>query len=399
MLRKAFVYRLYPTPAQETALNDVLAICREVYNSMVNWRKHDFEVEGQSPNYYEQKKALPVWKQTHPELREIHSQTLQDVVKRVDLSFQAFFRRVKAGDTPGYPRMKGVGQYESFTFTQGGYSVTENALNMFKIGAVKAVFHRPIGGEIKTATIRKRGGKWFAGFSCEVVAESSPESQENIGVDVGLSHFATLSDGSTVENPRFFRQDEKALKKAGRKQAKTKKRSPARRKANKVLSRIHERIRNRRHNFIHQFTRRLVNRYDTIAIEKLQVKNMSHRPKPKMDEERQTYIPNGASAKAGLNKSILDASWSQFRTILKEKAESAVRKVVEVNPAFTSQDCSKCGLRVKKTLNERVHSCPNPECGLLLDRDHNAALNILKIALGLQSVGQSVEAAEFIRAE
>jgi putative transposase len=117
-IHKAYVFRLYPTPAQETAMESVLAVCREVYNCMVGWRKQDFEVKGQSPNYYEQKKALPVWKQTHSELRGVHSQTLQDVVKRVDLAFHAFFRRVKSGETAGYPRLKGVGQYDSFTFSR-----------------------------------------------------------------------------------------------------------------------------------------------------------------------------------------------------------------------------------------------------------------------------------------
>jgi putative transposase len=376
-VRKAFQYRIYPTPAQETALERTLAVCRDVYNSLVNWRKHDYEVSGQSPNYYEQKKALPLWKQTHPELREVHSQTLQDVVKRVDLAFQAFFRRVKAGETPGYPRLKGKGQYDSFTFTQGGYTIGKDNLTLFKGSAVKAIFHRPIEGDVKTLTIRKRGGKWFACFSCEVAAEPLPLSEESIGVDVGLTHFATLSDGSTVANPRFFRQDEKALAKAGRKQAKTRKRSRARRKANKVLSRIHERIRNRRHNFVHQFARKLVNRYGTIAVENLNVKGMvqNHR----------------------LAKSISDASWSMFRSVLSAKAESATRTLVSVEPAYTSQDCSTCGFRVRKTLKERVHSCPN--CGLVMDRDHNAALNIIQIAVGLHSVGQSVEAPEFIHGE
>ena len=375
MLRKAFVYRLYPTPSQENAMDAVLAVCREVYNSMVNWRKHDYEVKGQSPNYYEQKKSLPVWKQSHPELREIHSQTLQDVVKRVDLAFQAFFRRVKARETAGYPRMKGVGQYDSFTFTQGGYSVGTENLCLFKIGAVKAVFHRPISGGVKTLTIGKRSGKWFASFVCEVVAESLPESDEAIGVDVGLSHFATLSDGSTLENPRFFRQDEKALAKAQRKLSRQKRGSSARRKARKVVSRIHERIRNRRHNFVHQFARRLVNRYGTIAVENLNVKGMvqNHR----------------------LAKSISDASWSMFGSVLAQKAESAARQLVRVEPAYTSQDCSTCGYRVRKKLSERVHCCPN--CGLVLDRDHNAALNI--ISLGLQRVSQSVEATAFMRGE
>jgi len=354
-----------------------LAICRNVYNSMVNWRKLDYEVSGKSPNYYEQKKALPVWKQSHTELREVHSQTLQDVVKRVDLAFQAFFRRVKHGETPGYPRMKGVGQYDSFTFTQGGYVTGSDSLTLFKVGAVKAVFHRPIEGEIKTLTVRKRSGKWFACFSCEVAAESLSESQEIIGIDVGLSHFATLSDGSTVDPPRFFRKDEKALAKAGRKQAKTKKRSLSRRKANKVLSRIHERIRNRRHDFVHQFARRLVNQYGVIAVENLNVKGM---------------VKNHCLA-----KSISDASWSMFRAVLTSKAESADRVVTAVEPAYTSQDCSTCGFRVRKKLSERVHSCPN--CGLVLDRDHNAALNIIQIAVGLHSVGQSVEAPAFTHGE
>ena len=383
-LHKAYVFRLYPTPAQETVLDGVLSVCREVYNSMVGWRKHDFEVKGQSPNYYEQKKALPVWKQAHSELRGVHSQTLQDVVKRVDLAFQAFFRRVKAGETAssepsvrrGYPRLKGIGQYDSFTFTQGGYAIGENCLALFKVGKVTAVLHQSVEGAVKTLTIRKRGGKWFACFVCEVEAKSLSPSNESIGIDVGLTHFATLSDGSTVANPRFFRRDEKALAKAARKQATTAKRSRARRKANKILSRIHERIKNRRHDFVHQFSRRLVNRYGTIAVENLNVKGM---------------VKNHCLA-----KSISDASWSMFRSVLTQKAESAARQLVAIEPAYTSQDCSDCGFRVRKKLSERVHSCPN--CGLILDRDHNAALNI--IGLGLQAIGtQSVEAAPFMAAE
>ncbi len=144
-----------------------LAVCRDVYNSMVNWRKHDFEVRGQSPNYYEQKKALPLWKKSHPELREVYSQTLQDVVKRVDLAFQAFFRRIQAGETPGYPRLKGEGIYDSFTFTQSGYTLNGNTLTLFNVGAIKVVLHRPLPclhgreGAVKTLTIRRRGGKWY----------------------------------------------------------------------------------------------------------------------------------------------------------------------------------------------------------------------------------------------
>ncbi len=186
---------------------------------------------------------------------------------------------------------------------------------------------------------------------------------KEIGIDVGLKTFAFLSNGDVIENPRFFRKDEKALARAGRKQAKTKKRSRERKKANKVLSRIHERIRNRRHDFVHQTARRLVNCYGVIAVEKLNVKGM---------------VKNHCLA-----KSISDASWSMFRSILVQKAESAVnRTVVEVNPRYTSQMCSRCGNIQKKSLSVRWHSCQ--KCGLSLDRDMNAAINIA--ALGQQSL-------------
>ena len=151
-----------------------------------------------------------------------------------------------------------------------------------------------------------------------------------------------------------------------------------------VVSRIHERIRNRRHDFVHQTARRLVNRFGFIAVEKLNIKDMSKRPAPKQDTQTGEFLPNGASQKAGLNKSIADAVLGMFRNVLASKAESAGRKYVEVNPAWTSQDCSRCGMRVKKTLKERVHFCPN--CGLCLDRDTNAALNILKIGMGQHTV-------------
>ena len=230
---------------------------------------------------------------------------------------------------------------------------------------MKAIVHRPFVGNVKTCTIRRLAGKWFACFSCEYTPEPLPASSESIGIDVGLNQFAALSDGTFVANPRFFRRDEKALAKAGRKRARTKKRSPERRKANKVLSRIHERIRNRRHDFVHQFARRLVNQYSLIAVEKLNIKGM---------------VQNHCLA-----KSISDASWSMFRTVLSQKAESAARIVTEIDPSYTSQDCHKCGNRAKKKLSERWHLCPM--CGASLDRDTNAAINILnKAAVGLHSV-------------
>jgi putative transposase len=368
----------------------MLATARDVYNSLLNWRKHDYEVHGKGPSCGEQEKALPLWKKAHPELGEIYSQVLQDICKRVDRAFDAFFRRVREGDTPGFPRFKGKGQYDSLTYPQSGFKVLEQAVSLSKIGTVKAILHRPVEGTIKTCTLRRQSGKWYVCFAVEVEAEPLPESTETVGIDVGLNAFAALSNGEFIENPRFFRKDEKALAKAQRKadkfkHARNKEQKAARRKAYKVVSRIHERIRNRRHDFVHQLSRKLVNRFGLIAVEALSVDNMVRRPAAKPDPNNEgQFLPNGASQKSGLNKSILDAAWSMFRIVLTHKAASASRKEVNVNPAYTSQDCSGCGQRVPKPLSERVHVCPC--CGLSLDRDVNAARNILKIAMGQHCV-------------
>ena len=298
-----------------------------------------------------------------PELKTVHSQVLQNVAVRVDLAFQAFFRHFKAKEIPGYPRHKGKNQYDSITYPQSGFKVGESSVWLSLFGRpvqVKAKIHRPVFCDMKTCTVRRYGKKWFVCLSCESEPEPLPLSTEAIGLDAGLNSFMALSNGEFIDNPRFFRRDEKALAKAGRKQAKTKKRSPARKKVNKVLARIHERVRNRRHNFVHQTARRLVNKYGVIAVEKLSVKNM---------------LGNHCLA-----KSISDASWSMFRSVLTQKAESAAREVIPVDPRYTSQDCHACGYQAKKRLSERWHFCPN--CSASLDRDTNAAINILNQATG-----------------
>ena len=356
-------YRLYPTKAQVTALETTLDTCRLVYNSLLNDRVFQYETAKASPSCFSQQKMLPGWSKANPEVKAIYSQVLQNVAVRVDLAFKAFFRRVKAGETPGFPRIKGKGQYDSITYPQSGFKVSDNSVWLSLQGKqtqVKAKIHRPIVGTVRTCTVRRYGAKWFVCFSVEQEAEPLPPCTDAIGLDAGLNSFMALSNGEFIDNPRFFRRDEKALAKAGRKQAKTKKRSKERRKANKVLSRIHERIRNRRHDFVHQTARRLVNRFGIIAVEKLNVKGM---------------VKNHCLA-----KSISDASWSMFRTVLTQKAESAAREVVAVDPRYTSQDCHACGYRAKKKLSERWHLCPM--CGASLDRDVNAAINILALATG-----------------
>ena len=367
--RSCLKIRLYPDRAQERKLEATLETCRLVYNSLVNDRKFQYDTAKASVGYFTQKAYLPVWKKSHSELKAVYSQVLQDVVHRVELAFKAFFDRAAKGDTPGFtpgfPRLKGEGQYDSITYTQNdSFKVGGSTIRLAKIGQVKAKLHRKPWGELKTCTVHRINGKWFACLCQEIEFEHLPPSNEALGIDVGLKTFAALSNGEFIENPRFFRKEEKALAKAQRKLSKQKRGSRERKKARKVVSRIHERIRNRRHDFCHQNARRIVNRYGIIAVEKLSVKNM---------------LGNHCLA-----KSIADASWSQFRSILTSKAESAGREVLAVNPAYTSQDCSGCGYRpdglegrTKKKLSDRWHLCPM--CGLSLDRDTNAAVNILAI--------------------
>ena len=357
-------------------MNTTLETCRILYNRLLAERKDAWEQSKSSLSCFEQQKHIKAWAEGHEYLPRVHSQVLQNVAVRIDLAFKAFLRRCKAGETPGYPRFKSFGVYDSYTHPQSGFDLLSDAVRLSKIGTVKAVVHRTIEGKIKTCTVRRQNGKWFACFSIEVEAQPLPASSEAVGIDVGLESFVTLSSGEKVENPRFFRCDEKALAKAQRRLSKLEKGTPQRRKARKVVARIHERIRNRRHNFTHQTARKVVNRFGVIAAEKLNVKGMQ--------------------GNHCLAKSIGDAAWSQFRNVLAVKAASAGRAYIEVDPRYTSQDCHQCGHRAKKKLSERWHFCPM--CSASLDRDENAALNIL--ALGLKSIGkQSVEAPAFMRGE
>lgn len=373
-MRKTFKYRLYPTRAQETLLESQLEECRWLYNFLLEDKKTSYEKTGKSPSMYEQHGKLPYLKRLRNSLNIVYAQVLQQVGTRIDLAFKAFFRRVKAGEKPGYPRFKGEGRYHSITYPQingACCKVIGSSVYFPKIGDVKIKIHRRLEGSPKTCTVKRNPtGKWFAFFYCEVSTPvDMPKSKEVVGIDVGLKSFATLSTGESIDNPRFFRTDEKELARVQRKFSKTEKGSPKRYKLRKPLSRIHERIANRRHNFVHQLSRRLVNQFSFIAVEDLEINRMLHN--------------------RCLSKSISDAAWSLFFNCLFYKAANAGRVMVRINPAYTSQTCSSCGHRQKLSLSERVYKCPC--CNLEICRDLNASLNILR--LGLQSVGiESVKA-------
>jgi putative transposase len=258
-------------------------------------------------------------------------------------------------------------------------------LHLSKLGTVKLHLHRDMAGTIKTLTIKREGEHWYAVFTCEISKlEALPVSYEDVGIDLGVTHFAALSNGDFLENPRQYRKAEKKLKKLQEALSRKKRGSHRRKKAVQAVAKAHRKIRNQRQDFLHKQSRLLVNRYQIIAFEDLQVANLIKRPKPRQDEETGQYLPNGAAAKAGLNKSISDAGWSQFVQYCTYKAAWASRTLVQVDPKYTSQICSGCGTIVKKELSERWHSC---ECGCELDRDHNAAMNILRAAYKQLSVG------------
>lgn len=257
------------------------------------------------------------------EMKNVHSQVLQNVVERLDKAYQSFFRRVKNGEKAGFPRFKSGSQYNSFTYPQSGFSIKQLLLS--KIGDVRIRLHRQPQGTIKTCTIIIKNSKYYACFSCEVESLQLPVSEKQIGIDLGVSQLAVTSDGERIESPKFLRKSEEKLKRKQRAVSKKKHGSNRRCKAVRELAKLHEKVANQRRDYAHNESRKLVNEYGLIAFE-----------------------------------------------------ESAGRQVVQVNPYHTSGQCSNCGEIVKKSLTVRVHHCP---CGYVADRDENAAIDILKLAL------------------
>src|SRR6266699_198234 len=317
--RKTYHFRIYPTHKQVNRLEEWLGLCCAIYNAALDERKSAYRMVGVSLSYEHQCAELPECKEVRPELSAVPSQVLQDVVKRVDLAFDAFFQRMEQGQKPGYPRFKSRFRYDSLTFKQHGNSFqllpssqkNRATLVLAKLGHVKMVLHRAITGTPKTAIVKRTPtGKWFVSISVEmeeedIIGKRLPVSEEGVGIDVGLKTFAYLSTGEAITNPRFFRQEEAALARASRKLSKAPKGSKQRAHTRKVVARIHERISNRRKSFIEQEVSKLITRFGFIAVEALIVRNMLRNPK--------------------LAKSIADVSWSMFFTHLLDKAEEEHR--------------------------------------------------------------------------
>lgn len=371
-VRKTFKYKLQPTLAQEWELERVLMLCRRLYNVALEQRITAWQRCHASVSRYTQEAELKAIRAEMPDFASIHSHVLQDVLARLDKTYQAFFRRVKAGQTPGFPRFKGRDRWHSFMFKEygNGARMEDGVLVLSKIGRLSVHWSRPLEGTPKTVTVSREADGWYVAISCaEVPVQPLPLTGQETGIDLGLESFATLADGSQIANPRIFRVAELALRRAQRRVARRKKGSHRRRKAVHLLQRVHQRVQRTRQDFHHKAALALVRGYDTVYHEDLQTANM---------------VKNHHLA-----KSIADAGWSQFLSILSFKAEEAGKTAVAVPPAYTSQACSGCGVLVQKGLSVRWHECP--DCGTSLHRDHNAALNILRLGRASRA-GQALQA-------
>jgi putative transposase len=360
-MKKAFKFRIYPNKNQEVNMDRTLSTCRHLYNDALAERKkeaelnrikRDFQIfpwgkpdwigyEDQANNLSESKTDFQ---------KDVHSQVLQNTLKRLDRSFKNFFNGF------GYPRFKGRNRYDSFTYPQSGFELKEGKLTLSKIGDLTIILHREMEGRIKTCTIKKDVDQWYVIFTVEIdkKIEKVPVDTK-IGIDVGLITLLTLSNGKQIEVPKFLRASEKKLAREQVELSRKPLRSKNRNKQRLVVAKVHRTIRNQRKDIAHKTSKKLVNKYDHIVFEDLQIQNMM--------------------ANHHLAKSISDAGWYQLISLTKSKAEYAGKVVELVNPKNTSQNCCGCGKVVSKDLSVRVHLCPF--CGLKLDRDHNAAINIL----------------------
>jgi putative transposase len=359
-MKTAYKFRMYPNKQQKTTLDLTLETCRHLYNLALADRKNAYEMEGISRTYEDQAAMLTAEKKDDPRLKTIFSQVLQDVLRRLDKSFKAFFRRVKVGEDPGHPRFKGVGWYKSFTYPQVGFNLEGARLTLSKIGSIRIFKHREIEGKIKTCTIKKDNlGHWYAILVAKTENVPQVEPQKAIGLDVGLKSLVALSTGETIEYPRYYIQAEQNLVVAQRNLSRKKKGSNNRRKARIKVAGLHQKIQNHRDEFLHQVSRKLVDSADLIVFENLNI--------------------TGMLQKHNLAKHIQDHAWGKLVQFTQSKAAKAGKIVELVDARYTSQRCSKCAIMVSKKLADRVHLCPN--CGLEMDRDLNASLNILTLGL------------------
>jgi putative transposase len=377
-VRRAYKFRIYPTEGQSGRLALCLRDHQRLYNAALEERREAWRMRRASVRYGMQSAQLKDIRAFDPDQCRWSFSSQQATLRRLDKAFAAFYRRAKAGQKAGYPRFKSVDRWDGVEWPKDGdgcrWHPDAGRVYLQGIGHVKVKLHRPVKGRVKTISLKREGRRWYVVLSCDdVPASPLPATGRVIGLDVGVARFATTSDGEVISNPRFLRESEAELATAQQSLARKRRGSANRRRAKEKVAEVHRRIRNRRVDFHHKTARALVESCDVIAVEKLNIAGMSKRARPVPDPEQPgAFLPNGAAAKSGLNKVILDAGWGQFAGILSAKAEDAGRRVIPVDPRYTSITCHQCGARCTRPRQATV-ICP--EHGPM-DADVNGAINI-----------------------
>ncbi|MDX3224820.1 transposase [Streptomyces sp. ME19-01-6] len=394
-MMRAYKFRLRPTVRQEQALGEMLADHCSLYNGALQERRDAYRHSSKtSISYGQQSAQLKEIRTFDPERQGRWSfSSQQATLRRLNKAFAAFFRRVKAGQTPGYPRFKGVGHFDTVEFPKDGDGCRwdstphdrQTRVRLQGVGHVRVHQHRPVRGRVKTISVKREGRHWYVILACdEVPAEPLPATGSIVGIDMGVTHFLTTSSGEHFENPRFLEASAEALAEAQQHLStfprRTKRRTKKHRAAARTVAKLHAKIRRQRLDHHHKAANELIRDHDVIAHEKLNTAGMTKSPASKPDPEQAgAFLPNGAAAKAGLNRSILDAGWGLFFGILAQKAESAARRVIPVEARNTSRTCPECGHVAKENrVSQAKFECT--ECGFLANADHVGALNVLSRA-------------------
>jgi len=359
-VNRSYRYRLYPTRRQAAALTEQLGFACDLYNAALEQRITAYRDRRAPVLLSEQRRDLTAVRQEWPSDMNYASQEM--VLQRLNLAFEAFFRRVRQGEAPGFPRFKSKQRYHtlSWRWDQGGAKVVAGRLRIQGVGQIKVKWHRDLPGDVRQTRITRRNGRWYVAFTVRTEKPKSPPATgQEVGVDLGVRRFATLSTGEAIHGPRAGRVAAPEIRRAQRKVARRQRGSHRRRKAVTELARRREREANRRADAAHKAARSLVDRFDLIAVEDLKTSNM-------------------VRTRRGLAREITDQGWSQFIEFLTYKAESAGRQVVRVDPRYTSQRCHECGVRDRESRKGPRFNCT--ACGHTDDADVNAAKNILALA-------------------
>jgi putative transposase len=393
-LRRSYKFLMRPTAHQRAALEECLEDTRQLYNAALEERREAWRMRKMSVSLYGQCAQLKDIRRADPEKCGRWAFSCERaVIRRLDRAFKAFYQRCQAGMQPGYPRFKGRGWWDSVEWEHKHGAVWDSVphpvvtrVKLQGIGHVRVHQHRPAGGQIKTIAVKREGNRWYVVLSCDdVPSEPLAPTGAVVGIDMGIASFLTTSDGKHIPNPRPLAAAADRLAAAQQSLARKKRGSHRRRKAVRKVAALHGKVRRTRLGHAHETALALVRDNDVIVHEALRIANMTRRPRPRLAEDG-TYEPNGAAAKAGLNKSINDAGWGVFLGVLHAKAESAGRVVIEVDPRHTSQRCSRvsCGHVAKgNRVSQAIFLCLS--CGHQNNADVNAAINILRSGLDLQA--------------